>query len=77
MGHSYCQQRGLMSECTIHVHRQVDANLRYSTCRFYEPRSESDDRCLHVRKDINYHCDSLEAQKDARADDVSAGSHAV
>ena len=76
MGHSYCQLRGLMSECTIHVHRQVDSSLKYSTCKFYEPRSETDDRCLHLRKDINYHCDSLEAQKDARAGHASAGAGA-
>lgn len=66
MRRSYCQLQGLMSECTIHVHKRVDSNLRYSMCRFYEPRSDGDERCLHLRENMNYHCDCPEAQKVAR-----------
>jgi hypothetical protein len=66
MRQSYCQLKGLMSECTIHFHRRFDPKIRFSMCRFYEPRSHADNRCLHLRENMNYHCDCLEAQKAAR-----------
>lgn len=71
MRRCYCQLQGLMSECTIHVHRRVDQKLSYSLCRFYAPRSNTDDRCLYLREDFNYHCDCPEAQKVARTEDQS------
>jgi len=65
MRHNYCQLQGVMSECTIHVHRRVDPKIHFSQCRFYEPRSAGDDRCLHLRENMNFHCDCPAAQKAA------------
>ena len=70
----YCQLQGVMSECTIHTHRKSDPRTRYSMCRFYEPRSAGDARCLHLREDMNYHCDCLEAQKVARMEHRATGN---
>ena len=66
MSASYCELKELMSKCTVHIHRKANPKLEYSMCQFYKTRSPSDSGCLFLRREMNYHCDSMDAQKGAR-----------
>ena len=67
MSHSYCELKGIMSKCMVHVHRKANPKLQYSMCKFYEPRSLNDPGCVYLRKELDYHCDCLDAQKEAHS----------
>lgn len=65
MSINYCNCDGLMAKCN-----KADDLMMQQFCKFAIPttrRNRSEDRyCAHLRKNFNNHCDSANAQWDAK-----------